>query len=84
MVFDSSDPIIDESKYQRRDWTLSEFSYLQGKQQIPPNMPEPQGLGFIIRAKVDTDYATDTMTRRLRTGFLVYLNSALVYYLSKK
>ena len=47
-------------------------------------MPEPRGRGFIITAKVDADHASDTVTRRSRTGFLVYVNSALVYWHSKK
>jgi len=37
-----------------------------------------------MRAKVDADHAGDTVTRRSRTGFLVWLNSALVHWFSKK
>ena len=37
-----------------------------------------------MRAKVDADHAGDTMTQRSRTGFLVFLNSALVHWMSKK
>ena len=70
MVLDPSDPVIDESKYQRRDWTSSEFGHLPAQRQVPPNMPEPRGLGFTVKAKVDADHATDTVTRRSRTGFL--------------
>ena len=33
---------------------------------------------------VDADQASDSTTRRSKTGFLVYLNSALVYWWSKK
>ena len=84
MVFDPSDPVIDKSKYQEQDWTSSEFGHVIGKLELPSNMPEPRGLGFTIRAKVDADHASDTITRRSRTGFLVYLNSALVYWFSKK
>ena len=84
LVFDPSDPVIDEYKYQRRDWTLSEFGHLQGKPTFPPNAPAPRGLGFIIREKVHADHGADTVTRRSRTGFLVYINSALVYFMSKK
>ena len=84
MVFDPSYPVIDESKYQRRDWTSSEFGHLPAERQVPPNMPQPRGLGFTVRAKVDADHAADTVTRRSRTGFLVYVNSALVYWFSKK
>ena len=47
-------------------------------------MPEPRGQGFVMRAKVDADHASDTVTRRSRTGFLVYLNSAPIYWWSKK
>jgi hypothetical protein len=47
-------------------------------------MPEPRGLGFTIRAKVDADHASDTVTRHSRTGFLVWVNCALVYWMSKK
>ena len=63
IVFNPSDPIIDESKYQRRDWTPSEFGHLEAKRTIPPNMPEPRGPGFTVRAKVDADHAADTVTR---------------------
>ena len=57
---------------------------MQGKEEIPPNMPEPRGLGFIMHVKVDADHASDTITRHSRTGFLVYLNCALIYWWSKK
>jgi hypothetical protein len=84
MVFDPSDPVIDESSFELKDWTSSEFGHLQGKEELPPNMPEPRGLGFTMRAKVDADHAADTVTRRSRTGFLVYLNCAPIYWSSKK
>jgi hypothetical protein len=84
MVFDPSDPTVDEASFELRDWTSSEFGHLQGKEELPPNMPEPRGLGFVMRAKVDADHASDTTTRRSRTGFLVYLNCAPIYWLSKK
>jgi hypothetical protein len=75
---------VEESDFELQDWTSSEFGHLQGKEELPPNMPEPRGLGFVMRAKVDADHAGDTVTRRSRTGFLVYLNSALVCWLSRK
>jgi hypothetical protein len=37
-----------------------------------------------MSAKVDADHASDTVTRRSRTGFLVRLNSALIYRSSRK
>ena len=47
-------------------------------------MPEPRGHGFIMRAKGDADHASDTVSRCSRTGLLIYLNCALVYWWSKK
>ena len=84
LVFDPSDPVIDESQYERKDWTSSKFGHIQGKEIIPENMPEPRGLGFTMSALVDADHASDTVTRRSRTGFLVYLNNSLIYWHSKK
>ena len=37
-----------------------------------------------MTAYVDSDHAGDTITRRSRTGFLVFLNRALIFWLSKK
>jgi hypothetical protein len=72
MVFDpSSDPVVDESMFDLKDWTSSEFGHVAGEEQKPTNMPQLRGLGFVIRAKVDADHVADTTTRRLRTGFLV-------------
>jgi hypothetical protein len=54
------------------------------EEEMPALMPRPRGLGFSMRAFVDAEHATDTMTRRPPTGFLVYLNNAPIYWLSKK
>ena len=77
MVYDPSDPCIDESAFELKDWTSSEFGHLQGKKELPLNMPGPRGQGFVINA-------SDTVTRQSRTGFFVYLNCAPVFWLSKK
>ena len=47
-------------------------------------MPEPREMGFMIVAKEDADHASDTVTRRSRTGILVYLNCSLINWWSKK
>ena len=83
-VYDPSDPTIDDSLFELKDWTSSEFGHLQGKEELPPNIPEPRGQGFVMKANVDADHASDSVTRRSRTGFLVYLNCSLIYWSSKK
>ena len=42
------------------------------------------GKGFKIRVFVDSDHAGDQVTRRSRTGFLVYSNNSMIYWSSKK
>ena len=84
LVYNPSEPEVELSQFERRDWMASEFGHVVGKEETPKDMPELRGMGFIIRAKVDADHASDTTTRRSRTGFLVYINSAPVFWWSKK
>ena len=42
LVFDPSDPDIDKSLFERKDWSSSEFG-LVGKEEIPANAPEARG-----------------------------------------
>ena len=84
MVFDPSDPVIDESSFEVKDWTSSEFGHVQGAEELPSNVPVPRGQGFVMRANVDADHASDTVTRRSRTGFIVCLNCAPICWSSKK
>jgi hypothetical protein len=86
MIFDPSIPDIDENLFPQEDWSSSVYatSDCELKEIVPPNMPSPKGRGFIMRVYVDADHAGDTVTRRSRTGFLVYLNCALIHWMSKK
>ena len=84
LVFDPSVPEINHSEFEKQDWTTSEFGHVNDKEELPPNMPQPRGFGFVIHAKVDADHASDSVSRRSRTGFIVYINSAPVYWYSKK
>ena len=84
LIFEPSVPTIQEHDFVRRDWTSSEFGHVEGKEELPPNMLEPRGMGFTIVAKVDADHASDSVTRRSRTGILLYLNCSLIHWWSKK
>ena len=39
---------------------------MEGKEEFPANMPEPRGHGFIMRAKVDADHASDTVFKAFK------------------
>ena len=47
-------------------------------------MPEPLGKGFVIRGYVDADHAGECLTRRLRTGYAVFLKKDPICWFSKK
>ena len=51
---------------------------------IPSNAPDPRGNSVDLRMWVDSDHVGDKMTRRLRTGYFIFINTALIDWLSKK
>ena len=51
---------------------------------IPVNAPEPQGKEVDICMFVDSDHAGDKVSCRLRSGFLIYMKTALVQWFTKK
>ena len=82
MPFDPTVPEIDEGSFEAQDWSDSVYGEI--KEHLPSNMPPPLGKGFRMTAYVDSDHAGDLVTRRSRTGFLVFLNMAPIYWMSKK
>ena len=83
MVFDPSYPEIDQHQFESQDWSHNVYGDSL-TEDLPPNMPDPRGLGFVLSTCVDSDHAGNTITRRSRTRFLVYFNSALIYWMSRK
>eukprot|EP00957_Ditylum_brightwellii_P028040 2117295-Ditylum_brightwellii.AAC.1 len=84
LMFDPSDPVVDKLVFEQRDWVSSEFGHVQGKEEVPSNMPESRDMGFVMRANVDADHAGDIITRQTRTNFIIYLNSTPIYWMSKE
>jgi hypothetical protein len=81
LIFDPTPPTIHHNRFPDHEWT--EF-YGDVKEPIPHDMPKPRGNEVDIRAYVDSDHAGDKVTRRSRTGFFIYVNNALIDWLSKK
>ena len=48
MIFDPSDPVVDESLLEERDWMATEFG-LSLTEELPGNMPQTRGSGFLMR-----------------------------------
>ena len=67
LVYVPSDPVVEHDVFEQRDLTSSEFGAVQGKEEIPPNMPEPRGQGFTMHVKLDADHASVTEFQPKRT-----------------
>ena len=81
LVLDPSYPDIDQSVFLKRDW---DGYYGDVKEELPPNMPKPLGKEVDVVMFVDASHANDKVNRRSRTGFFIFVNSALVQWCSKK
>ena len=81
LVMDPTYPMIDMTKFKECDWR--EF-YGDVKEAIPPNAPLPRGKEVDLRLFVDSDHAGDKLTRRSRSGFIIYMNLAPIIWFSKK
>ena len=79
MVLDISGPAINYIDFDIAHWTSSKFGHVKGKEKVLLNMPQARGMEFVIYALVDADHASDTITRRSRTDFIVYLNYSPIY-----
>jgi hypothetical protein len=52
IVFDPTLPVIDYRLFERKDWTANEFGHVcETKEELPPNLPQPRGAGFVVYAK---------------------------------
>ena len=54
------------------------------KESVPPNAPKPLGKEVVLRMFVDSDHAGDKADRRSRTGFMIFMNMAMIKWHSKK
>lgn len=84
MVFDPTEWDIPEGMFEKEDWSFSPYGCEDLNEELPPNMPRALGREMRIRVFVDSDHAGDSLTRRSRTGFVVFLNGAPIYWFSKK
>ena len=79
MVFEPTPIEPDKILFERQDWLYSAYGYEDLKEEMPSDMPVPHGQSMTMRVFVDADNAGDLVTRRSRTGFIVFLNKAPTY-----
>jgi hypothetical protein len=84
MMFDPTPPVIDMNLFERQDWSFLPYGCDGLNEELPSDMPKSLGPSMTLRVYVDRDHAGDLVTRRSRTGFVVFLNGAPIYWSSKK
>ena len=82
MIFDPTYPDIENSQFVCED--CSDSAYGEFKEELTPNDPQPKIIVFTMREFVDSDHAGELTTRQSQTGFVIFLNSALIYWFSKR
>jgi hypothetical protein len=81
MVFDETEPAIDQSRFRVVDW--SEF-YPDAAEAIPQDAPELRGVSVVTSCFVDSDHAGCRLTRRSHTGVIIFVNNAPILWHSKR
>ena len=81
LVFDGRLPYIDEKAFIAMDWR---GFYGTKKEEMPPQMPAPQGNSVRVSCFVDAENAGNVVTRRLHTGILVFVNNSLISWFSMR
>ena len=89
MVFDHEPVFIhdDDVPFEERALSKAKFMaelYPDAVEDIPCNAPKPRGKAVTITTFVDSDHAGDKMTRRSRTGVIIFVNRAPIIWYSKR
>jgi hypothetical protein len=82
LIYDPSYPRIETSDFKNdEDWKAF---YGEVKEAIPPNAPPARGRSVMIQIYIDADHAANMCTRRSRTGYVQFVNNAVINWFSKK
>ena len=81
LAMDPNYPPIDQRAFEPQDWSQQ---YGDIKEPIPVNAPTPRGCDVVLRMMVDSDHAGDEADRRSRTGYMIFVNMALIDWLTQK
>ena len=84
LYFSPELPLLDEGAFTSKRADFRE-RYGALTEPIPPGTPEPRGRGScILTAFVDAAHASNRVTRRSHTGYLIFLNRAPIIWYSKR
>ena len=81
LILDPSEVIFQNSLFKRENWVNRPY----GTEPITiKNAPDLYGKVVKLIAYCDADHAGDLLTRRSRSGFLIYINNSLIHWMSKR
>ena len=72
---------MDYGEFQTRKEDFAEI-YRDAEEPLPHRMPQPRGRSVTTTAYVDASHAANKMTRRFRTGFVIFMNRAPIIWYS--
>ena len=81
LVLDPTYPDIEMGQFKHHNWKQL---YGNVKETITLNAPMFLGKEFLMMVYVDADFAGNSLTRQSRSGFMVMMTSAPLYWFSKK
>lgn len=83
LYMDPRYPKIDYGEFRTQPEDFHEM-YRDAVEPMPHMQPKPRGLPFKTTAFVDASHASNKITRRSHTGFVIFLNRAPVIWYSKR
>jgi len=81
LYMDPGLPNIDYSEFRTNKDDFKEY-YRNTKEIMPHRMPDSRGHKIVTTAYVDASFASDKITRRSHTGFIIFVNRAPVKWYS--
>ena len=78
---DPNYPTVNEDIFKAQDWSQQ---YGDIKEAMPINAPPPRGKELVLRIMVYSYHAGDETDSCSSTGYMIYVNMALIDWLSKK
>ena len=74
-------PTVNEDSFKDQDWYQQ---YGDIKEAMPINAPPPRGKEVVLRMMVDSDHAGDETGCPSLTGYMIFVNMAIIDWLSRK
>lgn len=76
LVFDPTYLPMDPNQFRREDWRTFNGNK---SEDLHPTAPLSNVKRTTTTAYVDADHASNTVTKKSRTGYIIYLNNDLIY-----